>query len=284
MKQPGPPGRRDPPGPPLEVLRRVALAGGPLDYTLRRSRRARRLRVTIDPTRGVLVTIPVRGAIRSVEAFLCEREPWLRRHLDAQDGQRRRIAATAVFGPDGRLAFRGDPHRLRLERAEPGTRRSRVLRVGGEDLDEIVLVMALKDLRAPARVLEDWLRERALAAITAEIDRHAPHLGVVPAAVTLRDPRSRWGSASRTRRLSFSWRLVLAPPEALETVVVHELAHLRVFGHGPAFWALVASRRADHRRWRRWLREHAAELHSALDGAVDPQPTGQLGFAGQLAI
>jgi predicted metal-dependent hydrolase len=61
-----------------------------------------------------------------------------------------------------------------------------------------------------------------------------------------------------------SWRLILAPPEALETVVVHELAHLRVFGHGPRFWAVVASRRADHLVWRRWLRTHSLELHAAL--------------------
>jgi predicted metal-dependent hydrolase len=57
---------------------------------------------------------------------------------------------------------------------------------------------------------------------------------------------------------------VLAPPEALETVVVHELAHLRVFGHGPEFWEIVSDRRPDHRLWRRWLREHAIELHAAL--------------------
>lgn len=62
----------------------------------------------------------------------------------------------------------------------------------------------------------------------------------------------------------FSWRLILAPPEALETVVVHELAHLRVFGHGPAFWRVVASRRPDHAVWRHWLRAHSLELHAAL--------------------
>jgi predicted metal-dependent hydrolase len=65
--------------------------------------------------------------------------------------------------------------------------------------------------------------------------------------------------------LSFSWRLILAPPEALETVVIHELAHLRIFGHGPAFWALVAGQRADHLTWRKWLRSHSLELHAALD-------------------
>jgi len=76
--------------------------------------------------------------------------------------------------------------------------------------------------------------------------------------------RTRWGSASRAGRLSFSWRLVLAPPEALETVVIHELAHLRVFGHGPRFWAVVAARRPDHVAWRHWLRDHSMELHGAL--------------------
>jgi predicted metal-dependent hydrolase len=269
---------------PLDVTRQIALAEGPLEYTLRRSHRARRLRVTIDPTRGVIVTIPVRGAIRAVEAFLREREPWLRRHLRAQERQRARVAAHRTFGPDGRIPFRGELHRVRIERAEPGTKRSRVLRVGGEEIDELVLVMALADRRSAAAVLEAWLRERALAAITADIDRHAPALGVTPAAISLRDPKTRWGSASRARRLSFSWRLILAPPEALETVVVHELAHLRVFGHGPAFWAVVASRLPAHRQWRKWLQEHSLELHAALDDGGAALAVGQLTFADQLAI
>jgi predicted metal-dependent hydrolase len=118
-----------------------------------------------------------------------------------------------------------------------------------------------------ATVLEAWLRDWARTAVEAAIAGHATALGVQPAAITIRDQRSRWGSASRQRRLSFSWRLVLAPPEALETVVVHELAHLRVFGHGPAFWALVAGRRPDHLAWRRWLRTHSYELHAALADA-----------------
>jgi predicted metal-dependent hydrolase len=113
----------------------------------------------------------------------------------------------------------------------------------------------------------DWLRERAAEAIERDIARHAEALRVAPSSVTLRDPRTRWGSASKNGRLSFSWRLVLAPPAALETVVIHELAHLRYFGHGPRFWGLVASRRPDHLDWRRWLRDHSVELHSALDAA-----------------
>ena len=63
----------------------------------------------------------------------------------------------------------------------------------------------------------------------------------------------------------FSWRLVLAPPAALETVVVHELAHLRVMGHGPTFWRLVALRRRDHAAQRAWLRRHSHLLHGVLE-------------------
>ena len=124
--------------------------------------------------------------------------------------------------------------------------------------------LAPADRRPVGDVLEAWLRARARNAVRRAIDRHAQALNVAPAAISIRDQRTRWGSASRGRRLAFSWRLVLGPPEALDTVVVHELAHLRVFGHGRPFWTLVASRRPDHAQWRRWLREHALELHGAL--------------------
>ena len=242
-------------------------------YTLRRSPRARRLRVTIDPTLGIVVTVPPvtrRGWARpepEIERFLHEREGWLRRHLDAHARQRAELIARGGLRDGARIRFRGELHALRIVSGQTPARRSRVSRMGGADLDELVVQLAPADRRSVAAVLEAWFRDRARIAIEAEIARHAPTLGVVPAAATIRDQRSRWGSASRHHRLSFSWRLILAPPAALETVVLHELAHLRVFGHGPAFWALVADRRPDHLTWRRWLRTHSLELHAALDDA-----------------
>ncbi|HET9521412.1 MAG TPA: SprT family zinc-dependent metalloprotease [Candidatus Limnocylindrales bacterium] len=248
-------------------------------YTLRRSARSRRMRVTIDPNRGLVVTVPPetrRGWARpegEIERFLREREGWIRRHLDRQASQRAELSARGGLRDGASLRYRGELHTLRVAAAPSGVRRSSVSRVGGAERDELHASMAGRDRRTLAAVLEAWFRDRARLAIDAEVARHAAALGVDPAAVTIRDQRSRWGSASRQRRLSFSWRLVLAPPEALETVVVHELAHLRVFGHGPAFWSLVASRRADHLTWRRWLRTHSLELHGALD---DPAGEGSL--------
>ena len=129
---------------------------------------------------------------------------------------------------------------------------------------ELQVALARRDRERVDRVLESWFREQARLAIDATVADHAAALDVRPVAIALRDPRSRWGSASRQGRVMLSWRLVLAPPEALETVVVRELAHLRVFGHGPRFWSLVASRRPDHLVWSRWLRTHSLELHGAL--------------------
>ena len=246
------------------------LAGGSFELTIRRSSRARLLRLTVDPRHTAVVTVPARAARSKAEAervaaaFVAEREEWLRHHLDRQARQRARVVAMGPLRDGGTFRYRGEPHRLRVLAAEP-RHRTTVTREGGDVGDEIVVRLSARERRGLGSILEAWLKDRARTAIMRDIERHAAALGVRPEAITIRDARTRWGSCSRERRLSFSWRLILAPAEALETVVVHELAHLRVFGHGPDFWAIVASRRPDHRLWRKWLRDHSLELHSALE-------------------
>ena len=98
---------------------------------------------------------------------------------------------------DGRDPIpRRDP-RLRIVADDATARRSTVLRVGGGEVDELHLVLAARDRRPAGDVLRDWLRARARATIEREIERRAPALGVTPVAVTVRDQRTRWGSASQ---------------------------------------------------------------------------------------
>ena len=251
--------------PTTEAPAVAPLSGGSLGYTLRHSPRARGLRVVIHPERGVIVTVPATrsgradGERRAAE-FLEQREPWVRRHLARHADVRAALAARGGARDGGSIRFEGSVVPIRVVPAVTGTRRSTVIRFD----DELVIHRAPADARPDAAVVEAWLRELARSRIDDAIGRHAADLGVTPRRVTIRDPRTRWGSASQTGRVSLSWRLVLAPHEALETVVIHELAHLRIFGHGPRFWALVASRRPDHHTWRRWLHDHATELHGAL--------------------
>ncbi len=255
----------------LETDEVVRLPGGDLPYTLRQSPRARRLRVVVHPERGVLVTLPMsarlgRGAAdRVVREFLAEREPWLRRHLGRQAATRARLDDRPLL-EDGRLVpYLGVPHRVRVVAAPAGVRASRVSRVGGDDGDELLVELGPRDGRDTAAILEAWFRERARAAVTAAVARHAASLGVAPSSIAIRDTTSRWGSCSRRGALSFSWRLVLAPPAALDSVAAHEACHLRVFGHGPKFWALLETRVPDYAIWKRWLKRHAPEIHAALD-------------------
>jgi predicted metal-dependent hydrolase len=265
------PRSRRPRQPVVETAAVAQLSAGPIPYTLRRSPQARTIRVVLYPDRGVVVTLPLRRAgqdeaERIATAFLAEREAWLRRHLARQAAISADLSARGGATDGGLIPLRGRLRRVRVVPAVSGIRRSDVVPFD----DEVVIHRVAADRRSEAAILESWLRMIARQDIEAAVAAHADALRVHPASLTLRDPRTRWGSASRTGRLSFSWRLVLAPPEALETVVIHELAHLRVFGHGPRFWALVATRRPDHRSWRRWLHDHSTELHLALDAPALP--------------
>lgn len=269
-----------PPDEPATI--RLRLGQRSVEYRLRRSVRSRGLRVTIDPRLGLVVSVPPearRGWAHPrerIETFLQAREAWVLRHLDRLE--RERNAARALGGPrdGGQVLYRGALHRIRVRAGLPAGRRSTVERAGGESEDELIVSLGAGERRPIQRILSAWLRDRAAEAISAAVAAHAAALGVRAAKVDIRDPRSRWGSASREGRLMFSWRLVLAPPASLETVVVHELAHLRVFGHGPAFWALVASRRPSHLADRAWLRRHAHALHTALDPVEEPGPTASV--------
>jgi predicted metal-dependent hydrolase len=256
---------------PVEPSSRVVRLGQhSVEYRLRRSARSRGLRVTIDDRDGLVVSVPPamrRGWARPeerVEAFLRERQAWVLRHLDRRERERDAARARGGARDGGLVPFRGDLHRVRVIAGAARGRRSTVERSGADGGDELVVSLAARERRSIERILASWFRERAVEVIGEAVRTNAAALRVAPAKVDVRDPRSRWGSASRKGRLMFSWRLVLAPPASLETVVVHELAHLRVFGHGPAFWAIVAARRPGHLADRAWLRRNSGALHGAL--------------------
>ena len=224
----------------------------------------------------MIVSIPLairRGWARPepiINEFLAQREGWIRRHLDRQGEIRNRLAVRPSLDDGRTIPYLGEPHRVRVTLAPPRLRSSRVSRVGGDAGDELLVERAVRDRRPTVAILEAWFHARARSALAEALARHGPPLGVVPSRVTLRDTTTRWGSCSRAGWLSFSWRLILAPPAALEAVAAHELCHLRVFGHGPQFQALLTSRVPDAAAWRRWLRRRAPELYAALDPPLTP--------------
>ena len=112
----------------------------------------------------------------------------------------------------------------------------------------------------PRHVSETEARRAVRELVAMVIDDEASALRVKPKRIQIRDQRSRWGSCSTTGTLSFNWRLVLAPFEVLDYVVVHELCHMREPNHSRRFWRLVEARRPDWRVQRDWLDRHGPEL------------------------
>jgi predicted metal-dependent hydrolase len=240
---------------------RVVASPSPLAYTVRRSTRARRARLTVTDEGEVVVVLPQRAASGEAARLVSRHAAWLDRHVGRVRAEQARLLDRQPLG-DGRLvSVEGQP--IPVEVLDPtwvGGRRARVELIGGQLL--VAPTAADPDV---VGALERWLRELARVRLLERITTRASELGVRPGRISVRDQRTRWASASSGGGLSFSWRLILAPPFVLDAVVVHELAHLRIRGHSPTFWALVERHAPRTREARRWLREHAREVRAALD-------------------
>jgi predicted metal-dependent hydrolase len=211
-------------------------------YRIRRSERARRVRVTVDATKGVEVVLPRRAPEREADAAVRELGPWIQRRV--AEMQR---AQQAVSERGDTLPYLDE---LLQVRAEPG--RARVHRRGDE-----LLAPAGPD-RLPA--LERWYRRAAREEIEPRLARACTLTGNSFGPLSIRGQRTRWASCSRSGAMSFNWRLLLAPEAVLEYVIWHEVCHLEIMDHSPRFWALLARRCPDYREHQRWLRRHGQTL------------------------
>ncbi|WP_018631861.1 M48 family metallopeptidase [Neomegalonema perideroedes] len=228
---------------PPALLRPASLHIDGIDVALRPSHAGRFILRVGRGTGEARLSMPARATRAEAERFLRAHRDWLKARIAAAPGP-------APFAPGSLVPLRGVPHLLRLD---PFRRKGPVL-------------AARETLHVPgppegfAEVLGDWLKAEARKDLAEAVGRHARALGVAPGRITLRDPRTRWGSCAAKGGLSFSWRLILAPPEILDYVAAHECAHLVEFDHGPGFWALVRRLRPDHERAEDWLRAQGADL------------------------
>ncbi|MGE0028742.1 MAG: M48 family metallopeptidase [Thermoleophilia bacterium] len=200
------------------------------------------LRVGAD---GVRVTVPPRVRAAALEAFLREHRGWVADRLAELPAARPLADGDALALLDGTLA---------LEAAGAARGTGRAVRRGDR---LVVRPDAGGGLDAP---VERWYRRAALAELEPRARALAAELGREVTRVAVRDPRSRWGSCTAPGRLSFSWRLMLAPERVLDHVVAHEACHLVHPDHSPAFWRRLGEVRPGYEAERAWLREHGERL------------------------
>jgi len=213
-----------------------------INYRVRRSERARRVRVTVEPDRGVEVVLPRRAPERAAAAAVRELGPWIERRLREVERARAAVAARGNAVPylDTRLLLQPEPGRTRVHRR-------------GD-----VLMTPSGPERGPA--LERWYRRAAQNEIAPRLDAACAQAGASYERLSIRGQRTRWASCSKTGTMSFNWRLLLGPEPVLDYVIWHEVCHLEIMDHSPRFWSLLASRCPDYRTQSGWLRRHGATL------------------------
>jgi predicted metal-dependent hydrolase len=225
---------------PPEIL---SLPSGPAKVQWRRSARARRVSLRIDPRGGaVVVTLPLRSGRRAGMALLTDHAEWVAERLAALPG-------AVAFAEGAVVPIGGRPHRIRHV---PEGR-------GGAWLEgDTILVAGAPEFLA--RRVADFLRAEARRHLSPLIAAKAQAAGLRPTRVSVKDTRSRWGSCAPDGALSFSWRLVMAPGFVQDYVAAHEVAHLRHMNHGPRFWALVAELTPHSKAAIVWLKRQGAGL------------------------
>ena len=124
----------------------------------------------------------------------------------------------------------------------------------------LVLRVPVSTRAAPRALAEAWLKAQARGELEKILKEQAARMRVSPKKLTIRDQRTRWGSCSTRGTISLSWRLIMAPPQVMQYVVIHELAHLVQPNHSPAFWQVVTRYAPDWKTSRAWLHKHAAQL------------------------
>lgn len=197
----------------------------------------------------VLVGAPKGMPLKDIDAFVLSRADWIMQALEktrllAEKAQER---AEAGFSEGAPIPIEGRNYALHLVRAARKAVRTEgiSLIVSGPD-------QSTETVREQVR---RYLIDRAMDRLSERVKHFGAIMGKSPGRITIRDQKTRWGSCSSLGNLNFNWKLIMAPPEALDYVVIHELCHMIEMNHSPAFWAQVEKRMPDYRTWRDYLKK-----------------------------
>lgn len=216
-----------------------------LPIVIRRHPKALRMTLRLSPDGSeIRLTLPKRIAEKTGMAFVAQHQEWIDRQIKIHAARK-----NIPFKPGVTLPLFGRECELQHDPEQRGVLyRHGVLSLGGER-------------KHFARRVEDWIKKEARRRFGELTVKLAAEIGQRPSSVTLRDTKSRWGSCSKRRGISLSWRLAFAPAAVARYVIVHEVAHLARFDHSPAFWRKVEELDPQWEKSRDWLREHGKQLH-----------------------
>jgi len=227
--------------------REIDLLGEAVEYDVRQSSDASEPRIDVD-IHGVTVVVPESEEVQPAE-LLRNNAAWVIEKKRRYDAYREEIPERQ-YEEGATFPYLGENYEVVIERRPSAEIGESTFRLAKHHVEDTSVKRALETLyRRKAREIFD---ERA--------EHYAPEMGVEYEQIEIRNQRTKWGSCSTTGTLGLNWRLMMAPLEIIDYIVVHELAHLREPNHTDAFWSLVSEYDPDYEDHARWLERHSVKL------------------------
>jgi predicted metal-dependent hydrolase len=225
-----------------------------MPLTIREHDRATRMTLRIEPGgRALKMSVPVGITEQDIDRFLHRHHGWLVTKLS-------KLPKPAALIEGAEIPIGGTPHRIERTGKVRGITEARAI-----DGEAVLFVGGAPEHLG--RRVADYLKKQARQSLEPAVARHTHMLGKAATGLKVRDTRSRWGSCTSDGRLSFSWRIAMAPEFVLDYLAAHEVAHLEEMNHGPAFWALCRRLCPETDRAKAWLKAHGSALHAVDFGS-----------------
>jgi predicted metal-dependent hydrolase len=234
----------------------VMLGSKIIPYTLKRSMIAKLIWLIVKQDQSLVVTVPKKYDIYSLEEYLLTKSDWILRTIERIE---RHKQASADRNPCNSILYLGK--RLKVLKRSNDNKLTEIK----IEKDHLVIDLDSSLKKQHTIEIERWLMDRANEYIELKTQHLSVKTGFVYQKISIRRQTSTWGSCSRRRNLSFNWRLIMAPESILEYVIIHELCHLQEMNHSNAFWKLVGSYCPDWKECRKWLNQHRLDLQAPFN-------------------
>jgi predicted metal-dependent hydrolase len=237
----------------------------PFSYQIKRSARATRVRIVVKPGK-VEVVAPMAGVSeKRIAQFVQEKRQWIEQTLAriAQITEPHSSPIPDVYTDETEILYRGQGYKLLIQD-------TKLKRLKIEFTDHFIVhlpdsLLVEQQGEAIKKALLQWLKKQTLEQVQVAVSQHAEKNKLFPRTITIKSQKSRWGSCGFHGDININWLLILAPPEVLEYVVVHELCHIQVRNHSQQFWDLVTEHLPDYKQRRRWLKTQGRSLMAFHD-------------------
>jgi len=216
-----------------------------IDKIIRSKRKT--IALVIQRDGSLIIRAPLRTPEKTIHELVEQKSDWITR---SQDKMRRNQPAQRQFADGETFPLMGKPYPLKIVKSQ----RASLTFEGG------TFLLAEKARPSAREAFTRWYRQMAGLLLPGRVETLAKQHKFKPAKIRITSARTRWGSCSSTGTISLTWRLVMAPPEVIDYIVVHELVHLKIKNHSKTFWDAVAALMPDYKEHAKWLKQHGQTL------------------------